>query len=200
VGLFLAPVLTQPPIPSKYSGHPRGSPDGQVLLEVFYDHLCPDSKASWPTMKQVLSYYGNKLDFYVHTFPLPYHRNAFYSTQAGLVVESAKGEDAWFQWLDLIFEHQDEFGTAATANITGTEVINQLAKYAAALGVDASTFSSGMQYGSIYDANARVDWKYATTRAIYGTPIFLVNGVFATDDSSWTFTQWKQLIDSLLNP
>lgn len=47
--------------------------------------------------------------------------------------------------------------------------------------------------------DARINWKYATTRGIYGTPIFYVNGVWATDDSTWSFTQWRSLLDPLVS-
>lgn len=53
-------------------------------------------------------------------------------------------------------------------------------------------------YGDDEDADARIAWKYACTRGVYGTPIFYVNGLFVTDDS-WSFAQWKSLIDELLS-
>jgi len=56
-----------------------------------------------------------------------------------------------------------------------------------------------MQYGSEFDAAARINWKYATTRGIYGTPVFLLNGVWATDNAYLNATQWEQLIDSAIN-
>lgn len=61
-------------------------------------------------------------------------------------------------------------------NITGDQVVQNLANYAASLGVDQSDFLDGMQYGNQYDYGisitmnkshslaTRVNWKYATTR------------------------------------
>lgn len=46
-----------------------------------------------------------------------------------------------------------EFSTPGTQNETGTDVINQLAVLANAVGVSNSTFFDGMQYGSEYDAS-----------------------------------------------
>ncbi len=151
------------------TGHRMGSPTGPILLEAFFDHLCPDSKvrskevqyplfpavnnsiltrrinnnnnksnedyfssysfisniffiilflyydclcyssmkAAWPTIQQVISNYGSQMNFIVHMFPLPYHRNAFYATQAGLVIASAKGEASWFKYLNMVFANQD---------------------------------------------------------------------------------------------
>ncbi len=64
-------------------------------------------KAAWPTIQQVISNYGSQMSFILHIFPLPYHRNAFYAAQAGLVIASAKGEASWFKYLDLVFANQD---------------------------------------------------------------------------------------------
>lgn len=56
-----------------------------------------------------------------------------------------------------------------------------------------------MAYGSDFDAAARINWKYATTRGVYGTPMFFVNGVYVTDDASWTLQQWQSVINPLLS-
>jgi 2-hydroxychromene-2-carboxylate isomerase len=149
-------------------------------------------------MKQVIQHYGPTLNFYCHAFPLPYHRNAFLVAQAGLIVEKEKDEDAWFEWLELMFANQNQFGTMETNNVTGDDVVQQLAKYASSFGIDTTFFMNGMKYGSEFDSDARIEWKYATTRGVYGTPIYFVNGVFLPDASSWSFARWKKLIDSLL--
>jgi len=193
-------VYGQPPIPSTYPGHAMGTPGAPILFEIFYDHLCPDSKASWPVIQQVVNAYlkNNSMYFICHIYPLPYHRNTFYTTQAGLVLEAATDVTTWFQWLDLLFAKQDEFYTPTTNNATGNQIIQDLEKLAVPLGVSKINFRNGMQYGNDFDESARVNWKYGTTRGIYGTPEFYINGIFATDDPTWTYAQWTQLIDSLL--
>jgi hypothetical protein len=85
-------------------------------------------------------------------FPLPYHRNAFYATQAGLVVQNSLSPAAWWKWLDAIFQAQDQFGTPETVGQTGQQVINNLQTIAVSLGVSSDDFSNGMQYGSDFDA------------------------------------------------
>jgi len=100
--------------------------------------------------------------------------------------------------IDVYFKNQDSFTNDATKNQTPDQVIASLAKLAVPLGISNQNFINGMAYGSDQDANGRIAWKYACTRGVYGTPIFYVNGLFVTDDSSWTFTQWKNLIDGLL--
>ena len=56
---------------------------------MFLDLLCPDCKASWPIVLQVIQAYGTKIHFRIHTFPLPYHTNAFVVAQGLHVVANA---------------------------------------------------------------------------------------------------------------
>jgi len=191
-------TLSQPPIPTRYPGHAIGPTDAPILMEVFFDHLCPDSAAAWPTMQQLFGYYGNNMRFVVHIFPLPYHHNAFKAAQAGLVIQDATDDATWWKWLDSVFDNQIEFADFTTSYLTENECVNKMGLLAAELGVTNSTFFDGMQYGSDYDGNARIAWKYGTTRGVYGTPIFYVNGVFVTDQG-WTYQQWRSVIDPLIN-
>lgn len=52
-----------------------------VVEQGFLDLQCPDSKASWPVVKQVLAAYSGELAFTFHLFPLPYHHNSFFMAQ-----------------------------------------------------------------------------------------------------------------------
>jgi len=186
----------QPPIPKTYPGHSLGQMTGSILFEVFFDHVCPDSKFSWPIIQQVLNAYSSKMHLIIHIYPLPYHRNAFYATQAGLVIQDLKGEKAWFQWLDLIFQNQSQFYNNPTADMTSNDVIKLYAKFAGQLGIPETSFITGMTYGNQYDSDARTYWKYGADRGIYGTPEFYVNGVFVTDQI-WSLQQWQQIFDAL---
>ena len=59
-------------------------------LDAFYDLVCPDSKASWPTIKALSTHYGTKLEIRVQPFPLPYHHNAFYLWQGAIFVAEVR--------------------------------------------------------------------------------------------------------------
>jgi len=206
LGCFLFVVLVgvilhanaQPPIPQYYPGHSQGSPYAPIYFEVFIDHLCIDSKNAWPVMEQVLSTYGNDLYFIIHVLPLPYHRNSFFATQAGLVVQSSTSNQTWFDWLTLMFEHQSEFYVPETMNATGSNIVDMLAKYAIPLGVSKENFYNGMEYGGEADGDARINYKFATARGVYGTPEWYINGVFVTDQATWTFSDWSQVIEAIL--
>lgn len=66
------------PIPSRYDGFQLGDDSAPLLVEAYYDMMCPDSRASWPVVQKVLNHYGNStVKFIMHVFPLPYHHNSF---------------------------------------------------------------------------------------------------------------------------
>jgi len=196
VTLF-ASVLAQVPIPNTYPGHFWGSPEAPVILECYFDHVCSDSAASWPTIQQVQAHYGSaQLLLVVHITALPYHRNAFFTQQAGDIVYQAKGDPAFFQFMTAVFNNQPPLQTPQTMNMTGNQIIQVLATYASPF-VDQNDFVQGMALGSPYEEEAIADWKWATSKGVSGTPTFAVNGVFVQADQTWTLSDWEQILDPL---
>ena len=85
VGAFLVATVAVPIPVGGYDGYwlrSGNTSEVSVHLEIFGDLICPDTRASWPTMRAVMREYGNALAFGFHRFPLPYHHNAFYAWQA----------------------------------------------------------------------------------------------------------------------
>eukprot|EP00455_Lapot_gusevi_P048458 TRINITY_DN669_c0_g1_i1.p1 TRINITY_DN669_c0_g1~~TRINITY_DN669_c0_g1_i1.p1 ORF type:complete len:279 (+),score=107.33 TRINITY_DN669_c0_g1_i1:59-838(+) len=203
--IALACVYAQVPIPPRYDGFAQGSPSSPIQLEAFFDLLCPDCKQAWPNVKQVLSYYNapnqpSNIRFYLHTFPLPYHHNAFFAAQgAHIVLQNTNSNvSKVFDWVDAIFDAQDYFSGSATATITPNEVLNEFGNVAQkVLGIPQATFVQA--YNANTDYPTRVSWKYGCSRGVSGTPTFLVNGVQVQADPSWGLTEWRQVIDPLLS-
>lgn len=48
----------------------RFDPD-TILIEAFFDPVCPDSRDSWPPLKQALQHYGSRVGLVLHLLPLP---------------------------------------------------------------------------------------------------------------------------------
>ncbi|KAI8548974.1 hypothetical protein RHMOL_Rhmol07G0315300 [Rhododendron molle] len=42
-----------------------------IIIEAFLDPVCPDSRDSWPPLKQAVDYYGSHVSLVVHPFALP---------------------------------------------------------------------------------------------------------------------------------
>jgi len=196
-------VAAQIPIPNRYDGFTQGTADSPVLFEAFVDLLCPDCAAAWPTIKQVLAHYNvpgqaSNLRFVLHTFPLPFHHNAYFAAQ-GLHVIAMEDMSATWPYVDMMFTYQQNFWNPETADTTPNEVISAMASLTEkAVGFSSQSFIAGLNNDS-YDGATRISWKYGCSRTVSGTPTFILNGIilyYATPE--WTLSDWMQVIDPLL--
>lgn len=180
-----------------YSGQ-RVDPDS-ILVEAFFDPVCPDSRDSWPPLKLALDHYGPRVSFVLHLLPLPYHDNAFVTSRALHIVNMQNPSDT-FRLLESFFTHQERFYNAQTRNMSRTAVVEEIAKFATeTLGNSYhSTFQAGFDNKKT-DYATRVSFKYSTSSGVYGTPTFYVNG-FVLPDTGETrdYNGWRKVIDPLL--
>jgi len=197
-------VAGQTPIPPRPDGYPSGSPSAPVVLEAFFDLLCPDSKASWPTIQQVIQHYGSEnLYFIFHTFPLPYHTFSFIANQGMHVLAhlTNNSNKAVYDFASLMFGQQEMYYNANTMNSSTTDVVNSMATLVASQLkgiITKEQFLAGIADVNI-NYETRVSWKYACSRGqVTGTPTFLINGVFIDASPAWTLSDWQQVIDPLL--
>jgi len=195
--------LAQIPIPNRYDGFSQGDPSSPILFEAFFDLLCPDCAAAWPNIKQVLAYYNqpntpSNLRFYLHTFPLPYHRNAYFAAQGLHVIGDQASSSIW-PYVDLMFTNQAQFWNPPTADETADEVISDMASLVQkGINFPQNAFISGLNNDS-YDGSTRISWKYGCSRGVSGTPFFFLNGILIQADPTWSLADWRSVIDPLLS-
>ncbi|XP_022753646.1 uncharacterized protein LOC111301911 [Durio zibethinus] len=170
-----------------------------IMIEAFFDPVCPDSRDSWPPLKQAIQYYGSRVFLIVHLLPLPYHDYAF-ATSRALHIVNLLDPSATFRLLDSFFQHQERFYNAQTSNMSRVDVVNEIIKFTAET-VGNSYYSaiiSGFN-DRMTDLKTRVSFKYSASRGVFGTPSFYING-FALPDSGSTidYKAWRSFIDPLL--
>ncbi|CAN1824699.1 hypothetical protein LINPERHAP1_LOCUS30871 [Linum perenne] len=176
-----------------YSGH-RIDPDA-ILIEAFFDPVCPDSRASWPPLKQALHHYGSRVSFVLHLLPLPYHDNSYVASRA-LHIANSLNASSTFPLLERFFRHQEKFYNLRTVNLSKADVVKKVSHFATA--VVGNPLESGFN-DSKTDIKTRVSFKFSASRGIYGTPSFLVNGFAVPDNGSpLDFNGWKKIIDPLI--
>ncbi|PIN18602.1 hypothetical protein CDL12_08726 [Handroanthus impetiginosus] len=207
LGVFLllclfSAIVGQSTIPSKQDGFWYGekkSEEDSVLIEAFFDPVCPDSRDSWPPLKEAIREYGPRVKLVVHTFPLPYHDNAF-ATSRALHIINKPNSSATYDLLEAFFKHQEKFYGKATFNMSRAAVVHQIVKFVSkALGPSyLSTIKSGFT-DTDTDHATRVAFKYGCLRGVYGTPFFFVNGFPLPDaGSALDYKGWRQVIDPLV--
>jgi len=200
--LLSAFAHAQIPIPNHYDGFALGDVNSPILFEAFFDLLCPDCAAAWPNIKDVLNYYNpsgqaSKLRFLLHTFPLPYHHNAFYASQGAHIVDASS--DSLWSYVDSMFENQATFWDGATDGITPNQVRQNMATLVESkTGFPQKSFINGLSNDTL-NMDTRVSWKYGCSRGVAWTPAFFVNGISVLADPSWTLSDWRMLLDPLLS-
>ncbi|RWW73912.1 hypothetical protein BHE74_00018184 [Ensete ventricosum] len=190
------------PIPTKIDGFVyKGAPvwGKSVVVEAFFDPLCPDSRDSWPPLKQALLHYPDRISVVVHPFPLPYHNSAFIAARA-LHIANKLNSSSTYPLLELLFKFQEGYYDEQTYNLTRASVVGGIAKLAvAAVGKHSlSSFLSGFDDPAT-DSATRISFKYGCSRAVTGTPYFFVNGVpLSQSGSALGYKKWRSILDPLL--
>ncbi|XP_010061103.2 uncharacterized protein LOC104448872 [Eucalyptus grandis] len=170
-----------------------------VVIEAFLDPVCPDSRDSWPPLKQAVDHYGPRVWLVVHLLPLPYHDNAYVASRA-LSIVNLLNTSATFPLLELFFKEQVKFYNAQTVNMSKAAVVNYIANFATQVVANSLKYAvlSGFQ-NSQTDLKTRVSFKYSASRGVFGTPTFFVNGFSLPDsDSTIDYDGWRSIIDPLI--
>lgn len=141
--------------------------EGSVVVVEFSDFQCPACASVSAPLKQILAKYEGRVSFVYRHFPLTsIHANA---VSAAYAAEAAHNQGKFFEYGDILFAQQTEWGKL-------DDPTESYLKYANDLGLDAAQFMADMQSD---DVKARVseDMVYASRQALTGTPTFFVNGV-----------------------
>lgn len=87
----------------------RGKADAPITIVEFSDFQCPYCSKAHPTVKQVMSEYGDKVQLVFKHFPLvSIHPRAHISAQAA---ECAKDQGKFWEFHDQLFEHQTDWSS-----------------------------------------------------------------------------------------
>ncbi|KAL3514808.1 hypothetical protein ACH5RR_027525 [Cinchona calisaya] len=190
-------------IPAKLDGfwyHNRSPKPDSIVIEAFFDPVCPDSRDSWKPLKKAIQHYGSSsVSLVLHTFPLPYHDNAFLTSRALHIVDKLN-ISVTYHLLEAFFDQQEKFYGKATSNLTRTAVREKIANFV--VETVGSSYSAAILDGFNdvkTDQATRISFKYGSLRGVYGTPSFFVNGFPLTDaDSSLGYEGWLKNLDPLV--
>jgi len=190
----------QPPAPQAAAKKPeltnddriRGNKNAKIALIEYSDIECPFCKRFHPTMQQVMKEYGDKVKWVYRDYPLSFHANAQKEAEAGWCISELGGNDAFWKYLDLIFER-------TTSNGTGF-ALDKLGPLAKEIGIDQTKFQSCLDSGK-YTKKVQDQMAAGTAEGVSGTPgtiILAANGDTQLVPGALPFESIKPMIDAAL--
>lgn len=85
--------------------HMLGNPDAEITIVEYTDMECPFCARIHPTLHQIVTDYGGKVNWVVRHFPLDnLHPNARTKAEASECVWAQDGDEAFFKYTDKLFE------------------------------------------------------------------------------------------------
>jgi protein-disulfide isomerase len=172
--------------------HIFGNPNAPVKVVEFSDLECPFCKRFHPTMKQVLSVYGDRVAWVYRHFPLDtLHPKARKEAEAAECAAALGGNEAFWNYTDRIFE--------TTPSNNGLDLA-LLPKIAEELGISRNQFDQCLNDGRYAD-RVQKDFDDGLAAGVRGTPTsfvidkkgkkYLINGALP-------YEQVKTIIDEAL--
>jgi len=158
----------------------QGPASAPIELVEFSDFQCPFCYRAHPTVRQVLSTYGNKIRFVYRNYPLPNHPNARPAAEAA---QCANEQGQFWAYHDRLFADQTKLGDA------------DLKASAAALGLDAGKFNACVDSHK-YKDRIDADVQAGNEAGVNGTPAFFINGRMLS--GAQPYDEFKRLIDEEL--
>ncbi len=161
-----------------------GNRDALVTIVEFTDLQCPFCAKAEATLEQLRKDYGREqLRIVYKAYPLPFHQNAKPAAEAAATVYALGGNEAFWSFYKLAFDHQADLGDA---------MYEQWAKQS---GVNVSAFRDA--YASHRFAGALDNAKDLVDKlSVQGTPHFFINGVRL--GGAQPIEKFKTIIDAQL--
>jgi len=158
----------------------QGPADAPIELVEFSDFQCPFCLRAHPTVKQVLSTYGNKVRFVYRNYPLPSHPNARPAAEAA---QCANEQGKFWPYHDQLFARGGRLSDAELKTAAGE------------VGLDAAAFDRCVATHK-YKADVDADIAAGDEAGVTGTPAFYINGRMLT--GAQPFETFKRVIDEEL--
>ncbi|OGJ71057.1 hypothetical protein A3H22_04370 [Candidatus Peribacteria bacterium RIFCSPLOWO2_12_FULL_55_15] len=106
------PAGDVPPVDPKID-HIQGDGNADLFVIEYSDFECPFCQRHHPTMQQLVKDYDGKVAWVYRHFPLGFHQNAEPAAIASECANELGGNDAFWQFADLVFEKGFDFAAHA---------------------------------------------------------------------------------------
>ena len=175
-------IMLDPPrqVIAKANRPTQGPENAPIEMIEFSDFQCPYCEGAFPTVKQVLNTYGDRIRFTYRHYPLPIHPRARPAAEAA---QCAAEQGKFWQFHDKLFGDQSRLGD------------DDFKQDAAQLGLDAAQFNACVDSHK-YKAEIDADIHAGDEAGVSGTPAFYINGRMLS--GAQPFEAFKRIIDEEL--
>ncbi len=141
----------------------RGARNPRLVVQEVGDFQCPFCAEVAPDVNRLMDRYADRVALVWRNYPLKRHANAELAAEAALEIRAQLGDDAFWQYHDVLFRNQQA--------LEGPDLV----RYAEAFAIDSKRFSRALEVGVHQSAVAR-DRRAIESLNIpgFGVPAFLV--------------------------
>ncbi len=172
----------------------RGDRNAEIALIGYSDLECPFCQQFHATAEQLVEDYDGKLMWVFRHYPLSFHANAQKEAEAAECAGSLGGNDAFWKYVDTIFERTTATGTGFA--------LDKLAPLAKEIGLNEASFTECLDSGK-FAQKVEDQMSGGTAVGVTGTPgNILLNtktGKTRLIPGAYPLEQMKTEIDALLN-
>lgn len=173
--------------------HWRGSKAVRYVWVEYSDLECPFCKKIHPDMVKLMDEYKDRVGWVYRHFPLSFHQNAQKEGEATECVAELGGNDAFWSYVDKIYER-------TAANGTGF-ALDDLGPLAAEIGVDQTKFQECLDSGK-YEKKVRGEFQEGSGAGVVATPTGVIydlkTGKTALAEGALPYESLKQILDNFI--
>ncbi len=148
----------------------KGNPKASVWIVEYLDFQCSICRETTKTLKNYLSTHGSESYFQLRYYPLNKHR---YGLKTAIYAECAARQGQFWPYHDILFEKQEEWGTAAPENVDAL-----LTGYAKAIPASMKPYLACVENPETKETIFQ-EIQAAKKAGVSGTPTFFINGEMA---------------------
>ena len=163
-----------------------GNPDAKVTVVEFSDYECPFCSRLHPALKELVDSRPDDVNWVYRDFPV--HKEAWNTSYAANCVGQIAGNDAFWQYSDIMFENQ--------RNLDQDFYVETAQKF----GVSETDLSACMATSEVQDT-VQSHYTEAQRSGARGTPFSIVitnNGQLMQAPGALPLETWHQVVDQAL--
>ncbi|HJL19352.1 MAG TPA: thioredoxin domain-containing protein, partial [Sandaracinaceae bacterium LLY-WYZ-13_1] len=164
-----------------------GGRSAPVTVQIFSDFQCPFCNRVRPTLDRIVDHYGDRVRLVFRNYPLPFHQNAMPAAEAAREVFLQRGNRAFWEFHDLLFDHQRALTEDRIVELADRVRGVNARRVRRALNDHRHRDDIQRDMQAVQDAGARI-----------GTPSFFVNGRLV--QGAQPFPVFQTAIDAALSP